>query len=187
MNKNSFKSSWTYKEIVRHKKFIYIIILFSVLSYFFGLKKIFFISLFIVGNSYILLIDRYIDLPIDIEFSTLGSILTTIAFNLKLGIFVAISTKLASMLYVGKIRVDHIFMIIGYCLEAIMAKLFFPFIPNLIYLGIIINIIYNIYIFIISKFVLGMRELDIVGYALSNILFNIVIFSGFSKFIFGFM
>ncbi|MBD3203622.1 hypothetical protein GF327_04965 [Candidatus Woesearchaeota archaeon] len=185
--KKKYKPSIPYKEFVTNKKIIFIFIVFLVLSAFIGMKVMFFVSLFIVSNALLLTVDRYIDMPIDIEFSTLGAVLCTLTFGLKWGIFVGAASKIAATFYVGKIRADHLFMIFGYIGEAFLTSLLAPLNLNLIALGLTVNILYNIYIFIISKYIMGMRIFDIVGYGVSNLLFNLVLFAGFGKIIFGIM
>jgi hypothetical protein len=150
-----------------------------VLSFFIDVKRFVFIGVFIIANCLILSLDRYVNMPIDIEFSTFASILCTLAYGLKWGIFVAIITKAAAMLYNANIRADHIFMIIGYCFAAFFASVLHSF--NVVFIGVTATIITNIYIVFVSKFITNLYPIEIIMYGVSNFVFNFILFIGFSE------
>ncbi|MEM3374487.1 MAG: hypothetical protein QXE31_04665 [Candidatus Woesearchaeota archaeon] len=138
-----------------------------------------YLSIFCVSNALLLTIDRYVSLPIDVEFSTFTASLMTIAYGFKWGLFTAILTKFAAIVYNRNFRVDHIFMIIGYVISAIISN-FLKALP-IVLIGIIATIVVNIYTIFVSKYITMLTDYEIMTYGLSNTIFNFILFIAFSE------
>ncbi len=168
-----------HKSINLPKKWILIGIGLWILSFFIDLIPIFFVTLFTVGNTLMQSFKRYVDPPIDIELSTFSSILITIEYGLGYGLMAAFFTKFVQMLYIRKIKMAYFFMISSYMVAALFANFFSAL--NIVTMGIIVTIISNFYLAFIRKFLLGYAPVEILSYAVTNIIFNIVLFIGFSE------
>ena len=168
-----------YKKLKIDRKFILAGLILLILSFFIDVKKFVFIGLFMIANALLLSLDRYLNMPVDIEFSTFAAILVTRVYGLNWGIFTAISTKVAAMLYNANIRADHFFMIGGYCMAAFITSMF-PGV-GIVNIGLIATIIVNIYIYFVSKYITNLYPFEILMYGASNIIFNMVLFIAFSE------
>jgi hypothetical protein len=101
----------------------------------------------------------------------------TQVYGLNWGIANAIITKLAAIIHNKKFAVDHLFMMGGYCIAAVMASI----IPGSLFtIGMLATIIVNLYIVFVSRFITGLSDTEILMYGLSNSLFNMVLFIGFA-------
>ncbi len=166
-----------YVNIDLDRKWLIIGAMFFIISFFINVWPLVFLGIFCVGNAIVLSLDRYVSLPIDIEFSTFSSILMTKVFGLEWGIANAIITKLSAIIHNKKFAMDHIFMIGGYCFAAILANM----LPGSIFsIGLLATVIVNIYIVFVSKFITMLSMQEIFMYGISNTLFNLVLFVGFS-------
>ncbi|NTV22791.1 MAG: hypothetical protein HGA85_00255 [Nanoarchaeota archaeon] len=163
-----------------NKKYLAMGLFLWIISFFINVWPILFLSLFCVANALLLSIDRYIQAPLDLELSTFSAILMTIKYGLMWGIAAAVLTKFAAILYNKNIRVDHIFMIVGYVLAAFLAGILKGIFP-IVTVGILAAIIVNLYVVFISKYVTFLSSYEIIAYGLSNVFFNIVLFIGFSE------
>ena len=173
-----------YKKLNIEKKWIFLGLLLLIVSFFINIWPILFLSIFCVGNSILLSIDRYVSAPVDLEFSTFSAILMTTAYGLKWGIAVGLLTKLAAIVYNKKFTMDHAFMMIGYVIAAFMASILTG---SLLFVGIISIIMTNIWIVFVSKFITGLSTYEIFMYGSSNFIFNAVLFIGFGDFFLGLM
>jgi hypothetical protein len=166
-----------YQKININRKWIIFGILFWIISFFIEVWPIVFLSLFCIGNAIVLSLDRYVSMPIDVELSTFASILMTKAFGLQWGIATAIITKLAAIIHNKKFTMDHLFMVGGYCIAAFMASI----LPGSLFMvGLFATLVTNIYIVFVSKFITMLSNYEIFMYGSSNVLFNVVLFIGFS-------
>ncbi|MEM2131582.1 MAG: hypothetical protein QXM96_01935 [Candidatus Woesearchaeota archaeon] len=138
-----------------------------------------YLTIFCVANALLLTIDRYISLPLDVELSTFSAALMTLAYGLNWGIATAILTKFASIAYNRSIRVDHVFMIIGYIISALITHILKGL--NIMIIGILATIIVNIYTVFVSKYITMLSDYEIVTYGLSNTIFNFILFVAFSE------
>jgi hypothetical protein len=167
-----------YKRLKIDKKWILLGLTLAILSFFIQIWPIIFLSMFCIANALLLTIDRYVNAPLDLELSTFSAVLMTLVFGLRWGLLVAVMTKIAAILYNKNVRVDHLFMIFGYAIAAIVAS-FMP--GGVVIVGIVATIMVNIYTLFISKFVTMLSSYEIFTYGLSNTFFNIVLFLGFSE------
>ncbi|MEK6916335.1 MAG: hypothetical protein AABW92_01195, partial [Nanoarchaeota archaeon] len=167
-----------YKHIKVDRKFIFIGILVLFSSFFINIWSLIFLSFFCVINAVLLSLDRYIQMPIDIEVSTFSAVLMTSVYGLKWGIAVAILTKVVAILYTKIVRVDHFFMMGGYVIAAVLANKFAGL--NIIVLGIIVTLLTNVYVVFVSKFITMLSNYEIIMYGTSNFIFNVVLFVGFA-------
>ena len=168
-----------YKKLKIDRKWIIIGLTLALASFFIQIWPIIFLSIFCVANALLLTIDRYVNAPLDLEFSTFSAVLMTLVYGLKWGLLVAVMTKIAAILYNKNVRVDHLFMIFGYCIAAIVASIM-P--GSIVIVGVVSTIMVNIYTVFISKFVTMFSSYEIFTYGISNTFFNIVLFIGFSEF-----
>jgi len=153
-----------------------------VLSFFVNIKMVLFIGLAIFFNANLVTFQLDKGLPTDFELSTFTTVLATLAFGLQAGILAAVTTKIIASVYTGSVIVDHLFMIATYVLGAFVAH-WFSWV-GLPLLGFIIVIVNNLVMFSISKFIIGLPITDNVAYTGTNFIFNMIIFSAFSPFIY---
>lgn len=171
-----------YRTLPIDRKWILLALVIFIMSFVFKIRvwPILFMIIFCVANALILSIDRYVNAPLDLEFSTFSAILMTLSYGLSWGIAVAVLTKIAAIVYNKNVRVDHLFMIFGYIIAAFIANSL-RFLPVL-FIGIIAAVAVNIYVVFISKYVTMLSDYEIIMYGSSNTIFNIVLFIGFSEF-----
>jgi hypothetical protein len=167
-----------YKQLKISRKWLFAGLLLFALSLFINILPVIFLGLFCIINALLLSIDRYLQAPLDIEFSTFSAVLMTIKYDIKWGIAAAVLTKLAAIAYNKNIRVDHFFMIFGYIIAAFIASIFHGL--PIILLGFIVTAVVNMYVLFISKFVTMLSPYEIMMYGSSNLIFNIVLFVGFA-------
>lgn len=170
-----------YRKLPIDRKWIIIGLLIYITTFFLKIQimPLIFLTIFCVANAILLTIDRYVSLPLDIEFSTFTASLMTFSYGLKWGIITAILTKFASIVYNKNFRIDHFFMIVGYIISALMTN-FFKFLP-IVFIGIIATVVVNIYTIFVSKFITMLSDYEILTYGLSNTIFNFILFIGFSE------
>jgi len=167
-----------YRKLNIDRKWIILVLLAAIASIFINLWPLIFLSLFCILNAILLSIDRYVQMPVDIEISTFSAVLMTYSYGLNWGIAAAILTKLAAILYNKNVRVDHFFMMGGYVVAAMLANsLAFP---SIIMAGIIIAFMVNLYVVFVSKFITMLSAYEILMYGTSNFIFNVVLFVGFA-------
>jgi hypothetical protein len=169
-----------YTKLPIDRKWLLIGLIVLILSFMFKINivAIIFLVLFCIGNAILLSIDRYISAPVDLELSTFSVVLMTSSYGLQWGIAAAVLTKFAAILYNKNFMIDHLFMIGGYVVAALIANVFTG-VP-IVFLGIIATIITNIYIVFVSKFITMLPDMAILTYGTSNTIFNIVLFVGFA-------
>jgi hypothetical protein len=172
-----------YKKLNIDRRVLFILLLGVLLSFLF--KQIIFVAIFSAINALLLSIERRTGISQDIEFSTFSCVLFTRAYGLKWGIFMAFFTKLVANIYNSNFRVDHLFMIVGYAIASIITFL----LPgtNIMWIGFIVTIIVNIYIFFVSKYITFLSMFEIVMYGSSNVIFNLLVFSILSNPVLGLM
>ncbi|MBT3720093.1 hypothetical protein HN789_05125 [archaeon] len=173
-----------YKKLNIDRKWLFIILFLAVLSFFIDIWQIIFLCMFSVGNAFLLTIDRYINAPVDIELSTFAAVIMTQLYTLKWGIAVAILSKVAAIIYNKKFSVDHLFMMGGYIVAALIASIA-P--GSIVVAGIISTIVVNLYVVFVSKYITHLSTYEIVMYGSSNTIFNVVLFIGFGEIIFKLM
>lgn len=166
-----------YKRVNLDKRLLLVGLIVIIISFFY--KKFFFMTLLIVLNALVLSIERRTGFSSDIELSTFSAVLVTMAYGLKWGILIAISSKLIACFYNALFRIDHLFMIGGYIIAAIIAHL----IPGIgpMWVGFIAIIVVNAYIYFISKYVTMLSDFEIWVYGMSNVIFNFLVFSIFAN------
>jgi len=178
------KQKIKYKGLKIPKQWIIIGVIVLIASFFINIWPIIFLSLFCVANSILLSIDRYVSAPVDFELSTFSAILMTQAYGLKWGIAVAILTKFAAIVYNKKFAIDHLFMMGGYVIAALMANL----LPgSILIVGLLATLVVNLYVLFVSKFITMLSNYEIVMYGSTNLIFNMILFIGFGDFIFKLM
>ncbi len=172
-----------YKKLNIERKWLVLGLFLAILSFFVNIWPIVFLGIFCIANSILLSIDRYVNAPLDLEFSTFSSILMTISYGLKWGIATALLTKIAAIIYNKRFTMDHVFMMIGYSIAALMANILSGnSVSSIVLIGIIATLATNLWIVFVSKFITGLSPYEIFMYGSSNIIFNAVLFIGFSEF-----
>ncbi len=166
-----------YKKLNIDRRWFLLLFVLLVLSFFINIWPFVFLMLFSVANALLLSIDRYVQAPLDLEFSTFSAVLMTMEYNVKWGIAAAILTKIAGIIYNRNVRMDHLFMVIGYIIAAITASLFSGM--GVASVGIISTLVVNLYIVFVSRFITMLSTYEIIMYGSSNTIFNIVLFIGF--------
>jgi len=168
-----------YRKIKVDKKWILLGLAVWLLSFFIDIMPILFITFFTVANTAMLSFKKYFDPPIDIELSTFASILITLEYSLFYGMIAAFLTKFVQMMYITKIKMAYFFMISSYMVAAFFASVFLGL--GIVTLGIIVTIISNIYLAVVRKFLLGYSPIEVLGYGITNFIFNSVLFIGFAE------
>ncbi len=172
-----------FKLILKNKynlKFFFASVLFIfILSYLIDIKPFIFLILLCFLNTLLLLYDRYVELPIDIELSTFSAVLMTLKFGLNWGIAAGVLTKLAAIISNRDFNKNSIVSLSAYALVAVLANIFrgLPFLT----LGIIIAVLINLYVILFSRFILFMSNYEIAMYSISNVIFNIIVFIVFTN------
>jgi hypothetical protein len=181
VNKNPrySKNRQKHKKFQINKKWIILGLLVLILSLFVNIWAVAWLVIFCVGNSILLAFNRYFDGPLDPEISTFSAILMTLKYGLNFGIATAILTKFVSMLYIKKIKANYFFMMIGYVSAALLANLFRGL--HVITLGFIVTVLANVIQYFIRKFVVNYSDFEVFSYGFTNIIFNVILFVGFSE------
>ena len=135
-----------------------------------------FISLNLLMTSY----KRVIYLPIEFEILSFGIILCSYSFGVSIGIIVAVLGGLVYTIFSTRFSPFTIPMLLGYILMAIIAGFFNNI--NIVLIGIIANILHNLFVFLIYHFVLRYDPFKNLIFGLSNIFFNFILFLNFSSF-----
>ena len=149
------------------------------LSLFIDIKLVIFLAIAIAFNSYLALFQLQKGLPTDFELSTFATVLTTMTFGLKWGLFVAVFSKAIASIYSGSIIVDHLFMILTYINAAFIASVFSG--TGVRTLGMIIIIINCMLMAFISHNILRLDPTANISYTATNFIFNSVVFLAFSE------
>ncbi|MEK6917075.1 MAG: hypothetical protein AABW92_05000 [Nanoarchaeota archaeon] len=169
-----------YKKFEINKKWVFLGLLVWITSFFIDIWPIIFLTFFCIINSVMLSFKRYFDAPVDPEFSTFSAILMTVQYGLIYGILAGILTKFVSMMYIKNIKVNYFFMMTGYVVAAFLANIFRGY--NVVVLGLIVTLLANTYLFFVRKFIVNYSAFEIFSYTATNIIFNFVLFLGFSEF-----
>jgi len=139
---------------------------------------LFFITV-VMFNAKLVLFQGQRGLPTDFELSTFGSVLVTVTYGWRWGLFWAVGSKLFASIYSGYIIADHFFMMFTYCVAVVLASAFSG-VPILT-LGLIIVFINAGLMFFISKNILGLDITSNMSYTGTNLMFNVVVFLTLSE------
>lgn len=148
------------------------------------LRAILYLILFIIINMIISTYKRFIKLPIEIEFMTLGIVLLTYIYGLKIGLIFAIIGGILSFIVGFNISPFSFPMLLGYIIMCFITFLF-QYINigiSLIFIGIIASLINNIFVFLFYHFVFKYDLIKNISYSVSNFLFNFLFLSVFYDF-----
>jgi hypothetical protein len=159
---------------------LFVILLMILLTISKGLRAIVFVLGFIVVNVFATLYKRYFYMPVEFEILSLGIVLCSVAFDLNAGLIVAILGGIAYTIFCTSFSPFTIPMLFGYSLMAFFS--FYIPITNIIYLGILANIIHNIFVFSIYHFIFRYDLGKNILFSTSNILFNIFLFYNLAPF-----
>lgn len=183
-SKLSKKIQIKYQSLKIDRKWLLILGFVAILSFFIDIWPIIFLCIFSVGNAFVLTLDRYLNAPVDIELSTFAAVMMTRAYTLKWGIAVALLSKIAAIIYNKKFSVDHLFMMGGYIIAALIASIA-P--GSIVFAGVLSTIVVNIYVVMVSKYITHLSTYEIIMYGASNTIFNIIMFIGFGDLFFKLM
>lgn len=164
-------------------RILLVIIALAVLSFFINLKLIIFLIVATAFNGWLANFQLRFGVPTDFELSTFATVLITLAFGIRWGIFIAILSKLFATLSSGSLLVDHFFMMGTYVLAAVIASVLH--FRNVFLLGMIIVSINCVLMFLISKNILGLDPTSNLAYTTTNFVFNFILFSILGNFIYG--
>jgi len=138
------------------------------------LRAAIFVSIFIVLNMLISNYKKYIKLPIEIEFLTLGIVLCTVRYGIKAGLVVAILGGILGFIVGFNISPFSFPMMAGYILMALVSYLGRNLPITL--LGIIVTIANNSLVFIVYHFLFGYDITKNLSFGITNILLNLILF-----------
>lgn len=164
-------------------RILIVVIAFLVLSIFVNIKLIIFLIIATAFNAWLANFQIRMQMPTDFELSTFATVLVTLSFGIKWGIFIAIFSKLFATISTGSLLVDHVFMMCTYVLGAVIASIL-P-ITNVFLLGMIIVSINCVLMFLISKNFLGLGVTSNLAYTTTNFIFNVIVFSILGNFVYG--
>lgn len=139
-----------------------------------SMRGIFFVMFFVVANVFATLYKRYFYLPVEFEIISLGIVLCSYTYGIGAGLAVALIGGAAYTIFCTSFSPFTVPMLFGYCLMAAIAA-YVP-IGNIVFLGILANIIHNIFIFLVYHFFFGYDIWKNFLYSASNILFNVLLF-----------
>jgi hypothetical protein len=157
------------------KKGMFAIFFCIILSFFVNIKLILFVVFCTIVNTWVVLSQAKNGLPTDIEFSTVGAVIGSSIFGLSVGIFLAIFTKLFTNFIKGKFIIDHVFQIASYCMAALIASYFHT--GNMVALGLWITLITNVFMFLVSKYLIAVPLVDNLAYTVTNAIGNMIFFT----------
>lgn len=163
-------------------RILLVVIALVVLSFFVELSLVLFLIISVAFNAWLANFQLRIGMPTDFELSTFATVLVTLSFDIKLGIFIAIFSKLFATVSSGSLLPDHFFMMATY-VNAAFLTLILP-IQNVFLLGMIIVPINCVIMFFISKNYLGLDTTSNLSYTSTNFIFNFIIFSIFGNLIY---
>lgn len=163
-------------------RILFVIIGLVIASFFINVKLLLFLIIATGFNTWLAGFQIKRGLPTDFELSTFATILTTVVFGLKWGIFIAIFSKLFACISTGSVVVDHFFMIATYVNGAIWAAIFSG--APIFALGIVIVIMNCVLMFMISKS-MGIDITANLAYTVTNFIFNSIVFSIFGQVVLG--
>jgi hypothetical protein len=132
------------------------------------------ISIFIFLSAVLSSYKRFIKLPIEIEILTLGIVVCTINFGVKAGLIVAIIGGILSFIVGFNISPFSLPMLLGYVSIAFTSFILRDF--NITLVGIIASIVNNILVFVIYNYAFEYDIFKNLGYSISNLAFNIILF-----------
>jgi hypothetical protein len=168
-----------HKKFIIDKKWIIIGLAILTVSFFIDIMPVAFITVFTIANTIMLAFKKSFDPPLDPELSTFAAVLITVKYGLVYGLVAAFITKFVQMMWIQKIKAAYFFMILGYMLAAVFADIFSGM--GIVNLGLLITVVVNVFISIIRQVVLGYSPFETYGNAISNVIFNMVLFIGFAE------
>ena len=145
-----------------------------------NIRPIIFLIIFSTLNALLLTYDRYISAPLDLELSTFCAVVFAVKYGLLWGVAAAIATKFADMIYNKNIELEDFASMLSYVIAAFVSNIAHSFTSNIIIIGLIALVITNIFGMLMSMYVTMISRLEMLMYAASNIVFNFIMFVGFS-------
>jgi hypothetical protein len=150
------------------------VVIILVLSIFIKVQVVIFLVIAIFFNAKLAKFQISKGLPTDFELSTFMTVMVTLAtHDLKLGLVVAVLSKLIASIATANILADHLFMILTYIIAATIA-FFVGGEPQGI--GLTIVVIDCALMFLISKNILGLDITSNFSYTMTNFFFNLTVF-----------
>ena len=148
-------------------------------------RAILFIFGFIVANVFVTYYKKYFRAPVEIEVLSFGIILCSYTFGLTAGLIVAILGGIVYIVFTNSFNPFVIPMMIGYVIMAVLSSVFTSF--NIVFLGIAVNIIHNLFVFTVYHFFYGYDPFPNFLFSVSNILFNVILFYNLGQLFFSIM
>lgn len=172
--------AYNYKFKINFKNYLFLGFGIFFLSLIINIKAFFLIIFFSMINALFLTYERYVEIPLDLEFSTISTIFMTISFGLTWGIMTAISTKIAHVVYNKDFNMNTLFSMLGYIIVALLSQFYSPKI-SIVLFGIMILTLVNIFNYVSLKYLNGLSDYEVLSYTLSNFIFNLILISSFSR------
>jgi hypothetical protein len=160
---------------------IYALIVFAILLFAFVIinsktaRAAVYVTGFIVINMGLSSYKRFLKLPIEIEFLTLGIVLCTIQFGVKTGLVLAILGGILSFIVGFNITPFSFPMLVGYIIIAFVTFLI-KGIDNIAWIGLIACLANNLFVFIVYNFAFDYDTFKNISFSLSNIIINGILF-----------
>lgn len=160
-----------------YKYFTYGLGIFAFLLFLFISKKIraaLTVSVFIVLNMILSSYKKFIKIPVEIEFLTLGIVFTTLTYGVKAGLVIAILGGILSFIVGYNISPFSFPMLTGYIMMAILS--YFLRFLDITSVGLIVTLMNNVLVFSLYNFVFKYDIVKNLSFSLSNIIFNVILF-----------
>jgi hypothetical protein len=149
------------------------------LSILIDIRPLIFFSAFCCISAFFMIYERFVQMPVDFELFTFSTILMTLKFGIAWGILTAVSTKMAAVIYHKDFNRNTLFSMSSYVVAAIVTYLLSNIGISLLWLGLLVIFITNVYTFFMFRLVVQMEKYELLLYGGSNFLFNLVMIMGF--------
>lgn len=171
--------AYNYKFKINFKNYLFLGIVIILLSLIINIRAFLLLSFFSVINALFLTYERYVEVPLDLEFSTISTIFMTISFGLNWGLMTAIFTKIAHVIYNKDFNINSLFSMLGFVIVALVSQ-YYSLRMNILFFGICVLILVNVYNFLALKYINGLSSYVVLSYTISNFIFNLILLSSFS-------
>ena len=168
----------TYKYVV-YGFAIFGILLFILLSQ--KIRVAIIIAAFIVLNRLINTYKMLIRFPIELEFLSLGIVIVSMNFGLKAGLIIAIFGCITSFIIGFGFSSFSLPMFLGYSSIAVVSFLLKNY--DLTFVGIFATLINNFIVFTLYHYLFGYSITRNIGFSISNIIINSIIFANIAPLI----
>ncbi|MBN2421990.1 hypothetical protein JXB41_02080 [Candidatus Woesearchaeota archaeon] len=169
------------KEIILSKRFLILIVLFVLFSFFIKLKVLLFLALFVFLNFLLrVIIENLTHQRIDIELLTFFIVITTYLHGIRLGVLMSIGGIIGEIICYKKVKAYYLFLLLQYFLDVFIV--FYLQHLNYYHIAIIVILFNNVFSYFIERVIIGRYLIQILLFRACNIIFNLIIFLSLSDY-----